>query len=85
MVGSGRGTMKLVDLRGKRSVVKSYKGSVGSIRSIACTPNEPFVVSVGLDRFIKVHNIHTAELLHKVYFSKQIVFLCCNLFHRGVI
>lgn len=66
IVGSGKGKMNLVDLRNPAKVLNTYKGFVGSITGIACCKNEPYVVSVSLDRFLRIHHIDTKQLLKKV-------------------
>ncbi|XP_067004944.2 WD repeat-containing protein 74 [Anabrus simplex] len=72
VVGSGTGHMMLVDLRGKGIISKHYKGSAGSIRSIVCHPSEPYIVSVGLDRHIKIHNLNNCRLLYKDYLRSRL-------------
>jgi hypothetical protein len=56
----------LVDLRRKGSVVQHYKGAVGSLKSIVCHKTEPYIVSVGLDRHLLVHDLNSKALLQKV-------------------
>lgn len=66
IVGSGKGIMNLIDLRKPAKVLNTYKGSVGAITGIACSRTEPYIISVGLDRFLQIHHINTKELLRKV-------------------
>lgn len=72
VVGSGTGHMYLVDLRGKGLLLNHYKGFVGGIRQIVCTPSEPYIASVGLDRHLRIHNLNTKELLHKEYLQSRL-------------
>lgn len=58
--------MLSVDIRGKGKVLHSYKGAVGSIRQIACTGEKPYIASVGLDRYLRIHHLETRKLLHQV-------------------
>lgn len=58
--------MNLVDLRKPAKILNTYKGFVGGITGLACSKNEPYVVSVSLDRFLRIHHIDTKELLKKV-------------------
>lgn len=67
VVGSTKGKMMLIDLRGKGSVVQHYKGAVGSMKSIACHKTEPYIVSVGFDRHILVHDLNSRAVLQKMY------------------
>lgn len=66
IVGSGTGQMNLVDLRSKGLVMNKYKGFTGSIKAIACPEENPYIVSVSLDRHFRIHHLHTKELLFKV-------------------
>jgi ribosome biogenesis protein NSA1 len=66
VVGSTKGKIMLIDLRRKGSVVQHYKGAVGSLKSIACHKTEPYIVSVGFDRHLLVHNLNSRALLQKV-------------------
>ena len=65
LVGNGSGKMAALDLRGGK-LVNSFRDIAGSVRYIRCHPNEPLVVSCGLDRFLRVHHLHTKKLLRKV-------------------
>lgn len=56
----------LIDLRGKGSVVQYYTGAVGSLRSITCHKTQPYIVSVGFDRHLLVHNLNNRAVLQKV-------------------
>lgn len=50
------------------SVVQRYKGAEGGIRAVACHPNEDIVVSCGLDRYLRIHDINNKQLIHKVHY-----------------
>ena len=65
LVGNGCGKMAALDLRGGR-LVTSFRDIAGSVRCIRCHPSEPLVVSCGLDRFLRMHHLHTKKLLRKV-------------------
>lgn len=71
MVGSGKGIMNLVDLRNPGKILNTYKGFVGGITAISCPTNNPYIVSVGLDRYLRVHDLNTKELLQKVNLKKK--------------
>lgn len=55
----------MIDLRNKQCVGK-YKGGAGSIRCVQCHPTKSLVVSCGLDRYVRVHDLRTRALLNKV-------------------
>ena len=57
--------MSALDLRGGK-LANSFQDIAGSVRCIRCHPSEPLTVSCGLDRFLRVHHLHTKKLLHKV-------------------
>ncbi|KAL8184241.1 UNVERIFIED_CONTAM: hypothetical protein K2H54_010731 [Gekko kuhli] len=71
VVGSSRGDVAVIDLRQGR-LVKCLKGFAGSIRAIQCHPALPLVASCGLDRFLRVHNLHHKRLEHKVYLKSRL-------------
>ena len=66
VVGSTKGKMMLIDLRRKGSVVQHYRGAAGSLKSIACHKTEPYIVSVGCDKHLLVHNLNSRAVLQKV-------------------
>nr|XP_034196021.1 WD repeat-containing protein 74 [Osmia lignaria] len=80
IIGTGKGKMKLVDLRKPSKVLNTYKGFLGSVTGIACSTSEPYVVSVSLDRYLRIHHIDTKQLLRKVYLTSRISSI---LLHSG--
>uniref|UniRef100_A0A1B6CVN9 Uncharacterized protein n=1 Tax=Clastoptera arizonana TaxID=38151 RepID=A0A1B6CVN9_9HEMI len=71
LVGSGTGHMFLVDLR-KGILLNHFKGFVGGIRQIACPKTEPYVLSVALDRHLRIHNLNTKQLIYKEYLQSRL-------------
>ncbi|XP_071962870.1 WD repeat-containing protein 74-like [Antedon mediterranea] len=69
--GNTHGRMAHIDLRNKQ-ILKVYPGFAGSIRCIGIHSTEPLVATCGLDRFLRLHNIHTAEVIHKVYLKSKL-------------
>lgn len=61
---SGDAEMLKMVLLGK--AVQVYSGFAGTITDIKCHPEYPIIASCGLDRFVRVHNLNTKELLQKV-------------------
>uniref|UniRef100_A0A914QRS1 Uncharacterized protein n=1 Tax=Panagrolaimus davidi TaxID=227884 RepID=A0A914QRS1_9BILA len=59
------GDMGLFDLRGGVQLLLKFRGFAGAVRSIAAHPTEPFVISVGIDRHIRLHNMDTKKLVKK--------------------
>ncbi|XP_076231030.1 WD repeat domain 74 lethal (2) k09848 [Calliopsis andreniformis] len=80
IVGSGKGKMNLVDLRNPGRILNTYKGFEGGVTGIACSTIEPYVVSVSLDRHLRIHHIDTKILLKKVYLTSRI---SCVLLRSG--
>ena len=39
----------------------------GSVRSLVVHPQAPVLTSVGLDRYLRLHSVHSRQLLAKVY------------------
>uniref|UniRef100_A0A8R1DI56 G2/mitotic-specific cyclin-B3 n=1 Tax=Caenorhabditis japonica TaxID=281687 RepID=A0A8R1DI56_CAEJA len=75
------GEMALFDLRSKVHPMYKFKGQAGSIRSICGHPTMPLAASVGIDRFLRVHDLQTRKLVHKIYCKVRMnhVLLCDNL------
>lgn len=73
LVGTTRGYMQLLDLRNGKCL-KTYTTFTGSVTSIYCDPFEPYIFTTCLDRFLRIHNLDTKELIHKVHL---IVILYC--------
>uniref|UniRef100_A0A914V415 WD repeat-containing protein 74 n=1 Tax=Plectus sambesii TaxID=2011161 RepID=A0A914V415_9BILA len=67
VAGNTRGEMALFDLRNKARMVHKFKGFAGALRSIDAHPTAPYLASCGIDRFVRVHNINTKELVKKIY------------------
>ncbi|XP_044017509.1 WD repeat-containing protein 74 [Aphidius gifuensis] len=78
IVGSGKGIMNLIDLRKPGKVLNTYKDFVGGITAIHCTKNE--VVSVGLDRYLRIHDLVTKKLQQKTFLTSK---LKCLLVRRN--
>jgi len=71
VVGNSAGYMSEIDLRtGKQT--SGFKGNAGSIRSIVCHPTQPYVLSAGLDRFLKVYDLNTRKMLKKIYMKSNL-------------
>lgn len=76
IVGSSQGRLTLVDLRAKGNAVQCYKGFSGSIRDVHCSDNA--VITCGLDRFLRVHDIDNKKLIHKMYLKSRLNCLLCH-------
>nr|CAD7587534.1 unnamed protein product [Timema genevievae] len=75
VVGSGVGNILLIDLRKTNKIVSKYKGCSGCVTAIACHKTEPYIVSLSLDRYLRVHNLNTTALVHKVHMVSPLNFL----------
>ncbi|XP_070157663.1 WD repeat-containing protein 74 [Polyergus mexicanus] len=75
IVGSGKGRMNLVDLRKPSTVLNTYKGFAGGVTGMACNMNNPYVASVSLDRYLRIHHIDTKEILKKIYLTSRLTCL----------
>ncbi|XP_070622734.1 LOW QUALITY PROTEIN: WD repeat-containing protein 74 [Erythrolamprus reginae] len=71
VVGSSHGDVAVIDLRQGR-LEKCLKGFAGSVRAIRCHPTLPVVASCGLDRFLRLHNLQSRRLEHKVYLKSRL-------------
>ncbi|XP_050036259.1 WD repeat-containing protein 74 [Dermacentor andersoni] len=71
VVGNSHGRVALLDIR-RKGMVHVYKGVAGSIRSVCCHPSLPLVASCGLDRFVRVHDLHSRLLVTKLYLKSRL-------------
>ncbi|KAH6927079.1 hypothetical protein HPB50_026745 [Hyalomma asiaticum] len=71
VVGNSHGRVGLLDIR-RKGMVHVYKGVAGSIRSVCCHPSLPIVASCGLDRFVRVHDLHSRLLITKLYLKSRL-------------
>lgn len=76
LVGTTKGYMQLLDMRNAKCL-KTFTTFTGSITDIQCDPFEPFIFTTSLDRFLRVHNLETKELLHKVRYWYLYYLWCC--------
>jgi ribosome biogenesis protein NSA1 len=53
-------------------MVGAIKGPTGSVRSLVLHPAEPFLASVGLDRFLRVHHTASRKQLGEVYLKQHL-------------
>ncbi|KAI6227794.1 WD repeat-containing protein 74 [Aphelenchoides fujianensis] len=67
LAANTRGDLGLFDLRNKMRPVQKYRGFAGFVRAIAAHPTAPLVASVGIDRFLVVHELDSRRVLKKIY------------------
>ncbi|XP_071657570.1 WD repeat-containing protein 74 isoform X3 [Patagioenas fasciata] len=81
IVGSARGEIGVIDLR-KGRLLRSLKGVAGGVRGLLCPPPDPpLVVSCGLDRFLRVHDLRGGALRSKVYLKSPLTCLLLSSRH----
>lgn len=68
---NGMGKIECLDLR-MNKLQGSLKGPAGAVKSLALHPELPIIASVGLDRFLRVHNVDSKALLCKLYLKQQL-------------
>lgn len=71
VIGSGKGRCVLFDFR-QMQIIHAYRGYTGSIRQVICHPEKPYVVSVGLDRFVRVHHLSRQTPIFKTYLKSRL-------------
>ncbi len=79
VVGDGMGCLRVIDLKTLKPQLRLL-GPAGSIRSLVCHEEQPFVASAGLDRYARVHNISTGDMVSAFYLKQR---LNCVLFCQG--
>jgi len=67
VVGNTTGNVSVLDLRNTKNQVVKLRGFAGAIRSIDAHPTTPFIVSVGIDRYVRLHHIQKKKLIKKIY------------------
>ncbi|XP_012541014.2 WD repeat-containing protein 74 [Monomorium pharaonis] len=72
IVGSGKGKLNLVDLRKPGTLLNTYKGFTGGVTRVACSRIKPYVASVSLDRYLRIHNIDTKKVLKCIYLTSKL-------------
>ncbi|XP_011064765.1 PREDICTED: WD repeat-containing protein 74 [Acromyrmex echinatior] len=72
IVGSTKGKLNLVDLRQPGTLLNTYKGFIGGVTGVACSKINPYVASVSLDRYLRIHHIHTKECLKAIYLTSKL-------------
>ena len=79
IAGNTRGEMQMVDLsvtndkNGQSKTIKKYKGFQGTIKSVQIirivkdTYTNMYMASCGLDRYLRIHNVETSQLVSNLY------------------
>jgi ribosome biogenesis protein NSA1 len=77
-----KGTMEQIDI-GTFKRINRLKGSGGSIRCLSHHPTQPLLASVGLDRWLRVHDTQTRRVQYKCYLKQRLnaVLLSSNTSH----
>jgi ribosome biogenesis protein NSA1 len=71
-VANGTGHMQLWVLQTNK-LMDALKGAGGSVRTLAQYPgSEPWLASVGLDRFLRIHDTTTRAAKARVYLKQQL-------------
>ena len=74
MAGDRAGNMAMYELRQGMRRLGKFKDGVagGSIRDLECHPTRPYVASVGLDRYLRIHDMNTRRLVSKMYLRQRV-------------
>lgn len=68
---NGMDKIECLDLR-MNKLQGSLKGPGGAVKSLALHPELPIIASVGLDRFLRIHNVDSKALLCKLYLKQHL-------------
>ncbi|XP_024539483.1 WD repeat-containing protein 74 [Selaginella moellendorffii] len=72
-VGNSTGSMASFDMRTGK-LLSGFKGKLaGSVRCIARHPSLPLIASCGLDRFLRIHDIRSRQLLGRIFLKQPLV------------
>ncbi len=69
--GDTQGRVVKIDM-GSGKVVSTFKGFSGSVRGLALDPTETLLVSVSLDRYLRVHDVLSRKQLMRVYLKQRL-------------
>ncbi|XP_018320207.1 WD repeat-containing protein 74 [Agrilus planipennis] len=72
LVGTTKGYLQLIDLKLPTRCLKTFKSFTGSVTDIAYDPGKSIVATTSLDRFLRIHDLETKELLHKEYLKQSL-------------
>eukprot|EP01006_Ploeotia_vitrea_P040302 TRINITY_DN66418_c9_g2_i1.p1 TRINITY_DN66418_c9_g2~~TRINITY_DN66418_c9_g2_i1.p1 ORF type:complete len:529 (+),score=287.60 TRINITY_DN66418_c9_g2_i1:6-1592(+) len=75
----GVGRVEVADLRTGRALGQ-YRGSAGSVKSLAYSPADGLLASAGLDRHVRVYDARTRRCKHRLYLKQQLT--CVSLFTK---
>nr|CAH7721479.1 unnamed protein product [Callosobruchus chinensis] len=70
-VGTTRGYLQLLDMKSGKCV-KTFTSFTGSVTNIVCDPLEPYVCTTSLDRYLRVHNLESKQLVHNIYMKQSL-------------
>lgn len=71
IVGNTTGSMASIDIR-KKQENGSFRGIAGSISAIECHASQGFVSCACIDRFLRIYDVKTRELLQKFYLKSRL-------------
>lgn len=69
-MGNGLGKLEVLDFRQQR-MAGALKGFAGSVTGLTAHDTHPLLAAVGLDRFLRVYNTHSRELVGRVFLRQQ--------------
>ncbi len=78
VAGDAAGTLRRIDAQ-SLALTGVFRGPTGSVRALDAHPTLPYVAAVGLDRCLWVFNVHTRQMVRRVYLKQR---LNCVLFER---
>eukprot|EP00941_MAST-03F_sp_MAST-3F-sp1_P004443 g4443.t1 len=70
IVADKKGTIEHIDISTFKRIGR-FKGCGGSVRALSCHPNKEMIASVGLDRWLRVHDMNNRRCQHKVYMKQR--------------
>lgn len=72
-VGSNLGVIRCFDTRSMQRVLHTYKGFVGSTTSMVTDVLGKYLAVGGLDRYVRLYNIESTELLYQCYTKSKVM------------
>ncbi|XP_045474850.1 WD repeat-containing protein 74 [Harmonia axyridis] len=71
LAGTTKGYIEYIDMK-KGKCLRTFTGTCGSVTSLLCDPVEPILFATSLDRYLRIYNLDTKEILNKQYLKQNL-------------
>ncbi|KAK9875336.1 hypothetical protein WA026_007732 [Henosepilachna vigintioctopunctata] len=71
LAGTTTGYIQNIDMKAGKNL-KNFTNIGGSVTCILCDPIEPIISTISLDRYLRIFNLDTKEMIHKQYLKHSL-------------